>query len=569
MYSIHVIQGFDQGTRHEFTGNKYGLGRDSDNHLKLHDSEVSRFHAEFRIREDEVTLVDLESSNGTYLNGQRIASARVANGDRIQIGKTHIIFHGGVVAVNSDLSAEIQFADQTDVESQIIQSVVSDVPISDAQPADTASDVQSAHSYLQVMYQTAEAVSQTLDIDQLLQRVLNLIFEWVEADRGCIILLDPRDGELTPKARRDRSDSEDSQKMIISRRILDYVMEKGEGVISTNAGGDDRWEATASIVSSEVNEAICVPLTGRYGIVGVIYIDTSLPEGEPVLVGKARRFSDEHLKMMIAIGHQAALAIEDTYYHRAMVQSEKLVAIGETVTTIAHHIKNILQGIQGGGYLVDDGLHHENQQTIEKGWGIVRRNQARISELVMDMLNYSKDRSPELSLGYLQTIAEDVVEMLQSLARVQTVSLTLETEQGVAENWFDREGIHRALLNVITNAIEACGEQENAEVTISIGTRGNAQVVRVIDNGPGISADHIPQLFTAFVSGKGSQGTGLGLAVSRKIMREHGGDLTLESPAGQGAEFHFILPIHSEKVSESELGDSLATGLSPPNEQIN
>ena len=98
---------------------------------------------------------------------------------------------------------------------------------------------------------------------------------------------------------------------------------------------------------------------------------------------------------MIAIGHQAALAVEDTTYYSAMVQSERLAAVGQTIATLSHHIKNILQGIRGGSYLVEMGLENDDMAVLRKGWDIVRRNQDKISSLVMDMLSFSKEREPD------------------------------------------------------------------------------------------------------------------------------------------------------------------------------
>ena len=132
-----------------------------------------------------------------------------------------------------------------------------------------------ARSNLQVMYRTALAVSHTLDIDQLLQRIMELIFEWVEADRGCIMLLDAQSKSLDRKAFRTRSGINSEETIRISKTILDYVMERGEGVLTSDARQDNRWNPAASILQMGIREAICVPMQGRYGVVGVIYIDTS------------------------------------------------------------------------------------------------------------------------------------------------------------------------------------------------------------------------------------------------------------------------------------------------------
>ena len=119
---------------------------------------------------------------------------------------------------------------------------------------------------------------------------------------------------------------------------------------------------------------------------------------------------------MVAIGHQAALAVEDTSYYSAMVQAERLAAIGQTIATLSHHIKNILQGIRGGSYLIEEGLKSSEFDIVSKGWAIVDKNQDKISNLVMDMLSFSKEREPEMVPADINSVVTDVVELMQSRA---------------------------------------------------------------------------------------------------------------------------------------------------------
>ena len=163
-------------------------------------------------------------------------------------------------------------------------------------------------------------------------------------------------------------------------------------------------------------------MQGRYGQIGVLYVDTLTPLGE-VMASGGQRFSDEHLKLMVAIGHQAALAVEDTTYYSAMVQSERLAAVGQTIATLSHHIKNILQGIHGGSYLVEMGLDKNDLTVTDKGWGIVRRNQHKISSLVMDMLSFSKDRKPEPSPSDIPALLADIVETVKQRAEDAGISI--------------------------------------------------------------------------------------------------------------------------------------------------
>jgi len=295
------------------------IGREAGNFVQLDDNEVSRRHAEVRRVGESFVVGDLKSSNGTWLNSRKIERAELASGDQIQVGRTILVYsrdgEDGAALGQVDI---VSVAD-TGEGSRIVRTASDADGGGDQLPDDTQNRwLARARSNLQVMYRTSLAVSHTLDIDELLGRILQLVFEWIEADRGCIMLLDPESKQLRTKARRDRRVGQ-ATSMAISRTILDYVLDRGEGVITSDAQDDDRFSGGHSVVRTGVREAICVPMQGRYGTVGVIYVDTTVPLGDAIEGGQ-RQFTDEHLKLLIAIGHQAALAVEDTTYYSAMVQ---------------------------------------------------------------------------------------------------------------------------------------------------------------------------------------------------------------------------------------------------------
>jgi signal transduction histidine kinase len=545
-----VIRGADQGTRFELSESRTRLGRDASNALQLHDTEVSRHHAEIRRVDDTYVLADLGSSNGTFVNGQHVRERQLASGDQIQVGGTLMLYTGPAEETQEDLAQIVSIgagAGPSD-RSRIVRSVTQE---EGSRIFDLESDAPQnswlarARSNLQVMYRTALAVSHTLDIDQLLQRIMELIFEWVEADRGCIMLMDATTKTLQPKVRRTRKGIRADERITISKTILDYVIERNEGVVTSDARQDDRWNAAGSIVRMGIREAICVPMQGRYDVVGVIYIDTSTSAQQLLQQGIVNKFTEDHLKLMIAIGHQAALAVEDTRYYSAMVQAERLAAIGQTIATLSHHIKNILQGIRGGSYLIEMGLKDHDEEVTRKGWNIVERNQNRISALVMDMLTFSKEREPDLIVAKLNEVVGEVVELMRVRAGELQVELLWQPDQAIPELIFDPEGIHRAALNVLTNAIDAVSDRSTpGRVAVATQYAVPEGMVRITvqDNGPGIPADQMEHLFSPFVSSKKSHGTGLGLPVSQKILGEHGGRIMVESEPGQGCRFILELP---------------------------
>ncbi len=557
MPALFVIHGFNRGARFELDGAEgaVSIGREAGNVVKLDDHEVSRRHAEIRRVGDTFIIGDLRSSNGTFLNDAKVERAELGSGDQIRIGRSVLLFSGDGVEPPGLAAIDIVPAASPADGSRIVRSMrEEDSMVLGSPPADAHNRwLARARSNLQVMYRTALAVSHTLDIDELLGRILQLVFEWVEADRGCIMLLDPETGELRSKARRDRR-AGDTGTLAISRTILDYVLDRAEGVLTSDAQDDDRFASGNSVVRTGVREAICVPMRGRYGTVGVIYVDTMVPLVESM---DSRRFSDDHLKLMIAIGHQAALAVEDTTYYSAMVQSERLAAVGQTIATLSHHIKNILQGIRGGSYIVEMGLENEDVAVVEKGWDIVRRNQNKISSLVMDMLSFSKEREPDPVPSDLGTLIDDVVETVQQRAAESAAAIHWDRPADLPPILFDPEGMARAVLNVVTNALDAVEGRPNATVTIAARIDPEAGVARVTvaDNGAGMTPETLAEIFNLFVSTKGARGTGLGLTVSRKILREHGGDITASSRVGEGSTFVLEFPLRLPGAGEGTIAE--------------
>ncbi len=546
MASLLVVRGANIGTHYLIRETKQNLGRDSHCDIHLEDSETSRTHAEIEFVDGDFILRDLKSSNGTFVNGNRIAEHTLHVGDRVQIGKRLMLFRlefrpfgpadNDVDIVQNPNADSSQIVGRVDIERELQDQT-------DDWTAKLQSDKASsqAKSHWEIMYRTSLAVSRTLDIDQLLHQILELIFQWVNCDRGCIMLSDLETGELRPSCRRNRGANVSAHRMSISKTILDYVYKKEEGVLTSDACDDDRWNTSASISAGGIREAICVPMKGRYGNVGVIYIDTSVTAGQYAL-NPEKVFNEEHLKMLVAIGHQAALAIEDTNYYQSMVQAERLAAMGQTIATLSHHIKNIVQGLRGGGYLIDEGIKGGDMNTVQNGWRICERNQERIESFVLDMLTMSKDRKPNRSNVDLRTVIDEVVELVASRAAEKSIAIRWAPPAAFRIMMLDGEGIHRALMNLVVNALDACVDKPDGSVEISLYECKDFARIQVRDNGIGIAATDLGRIFSMFESNKGNRGTGLGLPVSLKIAKEHGGTIEVRSEVGTGTEFELMLP---------------------------
>lgn len=620
LVSLYVIQGNDQGNRFELCAADSRIGREPDNLIQLHDSEVSRHHARIEYSDGEFRIIDDDSANGTYVNGSRVDNHVLRSGDQIQIGRTRLLFAASFPEVETAKPLEytnhtpVSFLDQG-TEQHLVECLPSTAgeAVHSRQCSDSKDWSTKAESHLRMMYHMMLVTSQTLDIGVLLHRILDLIFEWIEVDRGSIMLFDPESYQLIPQAtrvsREGQNDTTDASevKLAVNKSIVGYVLKRREGVLTNDVQHDVRWKPQ----DQGVREIICVPMMGRYGLVGIIYLDTfqridkddadaetkcttdclmetAIDSPPPTAAATSTvtslqtpRLTPDHLRLMAAIAHQAALAVEDTRYYKGMIQGERLAAVGQTVTTLSHHIKNILQGISGGSHLIQIGLDRHNEEMIRKGWDIVEKNQSRISNLILDMLTFSKEREPAYELRSIQIVLQDIVELLHARAGEQNIDVRLEIKSAVPKFFFDMEQIHRAITNIILNGIDAVStklENENDHgnapengnhpkhpsregvlsqrlfVDPALRNRGFIRIglgidqqpamveIDIDDNGPGIPKSQRAALFRPFHSKKKGRGTGLGLSVALKIVEEHGGTIRIEDSDLGGACFKIALP---------------------------
>jgi PAS domain S-box-containing protein len=229
------------------------------------------------------------------------------------------------------------------------------------------------------------------------------------------------------------------------------------------------------------------------------------------------------------------------------LRSERLAAVGQTVAGLAHGIKNILHGLKGGSYLVDIGIKKDESDKLKKGWDMIKRNIARTSNLVMDLLSYSKERQPEFEVCLPNQIADDVCTLLQDKARENNVKLVKHFDETIGEVSMDPNSVHEVLLNLMSNAVDGCLFDEDTSKNFQVDLKTAFEKDNVIkfeirDNGVGMDEEVIKKLFTSFFSTKGHRGTGLGLMVTRKLIEEHRGTIDVESEPGKGTTVIVRLP---------------------------
>lgn len=225
-----------------------------------------------------------------------------------------------------------------------------------------------------------------------------------------------------------------------------------------------------------------------------------------------------------------------------VIEAERLGAVGQTVAGLAHSIKNILMGLEGGKYIVSLGLKKNNKEMINQGWEMLERNFDKTTSLVKDFLSFSKGRLPTLEMVNPSDLVMEIVDLYKNVAAQSGIELVPEFDNKIKRAPLDKAGIHTCLTNLVSNAIDAClmSEKKGTKVLLKVWEKEDKLIFEVQDNGSGIDYEIKKKIFTTFFTTKGGGGTGLGLLTTRKIVEEHGGKISVDSEKGKGAIFKMV-----------------------------
>jgi signal transduction histidine kinase/pSer/pThr/pTyr-binding forkhead associated (FHA) protein len=557
-YELLVIKGPDEGQIYQLKDEEVIIGRDSTCQLCFEDRTLSRQHARILVNGDNLTIEDLDSVNGVLVNGVRLSSSELKVDDRLTLGNVELLLRTAtddapqVERLSQPLPPgdEPTLLHQPDAQ-QIFQP-------SDSEPASVMNITQTlsssmlmdllgrSHLSLGAMYRVTRIASSIFDLDVLLNKVLDETFATVRAERGFVLLIDPNTDKLELKSSRWQKKEGLDHNVSISQNIISHVLEKKESVLIADAMADSKFGMAESVVLHQIRSAMCSPLRGRTRIVGIIHVDTT----------GAGAFSHEDLMLLDAIGNAAGIAVENAQLYKDKIQNERLAAMGQAISGLSHYIKNIVAAMDTSHAMVEKALAAEDLTIINRVWKILRRSNQRISNLVLDMLAYSKERKPDFQPCHINEVCKEAAELCHDRIKTKHGKLQLDLEPNIPSILADPQGIHRCLLNLLTNAIDALDEK-GGEVKISTQKQGESDVlITVEDNGAGIPEDICQRIFDVFFSTKGSQGTGLGLAVTKKIIEEHRGSIEAQSKEAQGTKFSIQLPIGETADSGQEASGS-------------
>ncbi len=224
---------------------------------------------------------------------------------------------------------------------------------------------------------------------------------------------------------------------------------------------------------------------------------------------------------------------------------DRLSSLGFMIGSISHSIKGLLTGLDGGMYLLDSGFAKENQDRIKEGWGVVKFIVDRIRKMVLDILFYAKERELKWEQIDVLSFANEVALIIEPKAQNQHVEFVYDFDSSPGKFEIDSGFLHSALINILENAVDACIKDKLKKlhkVIFNVTHDRDHIIFDVIDNGIGMDNETKEKIFTLFFSSKGDKGTGLGLFISNNIIKQHGGEIKVQSTLWQGSKFSIKIP---------------------------
>ena len=293
---LEILSGPFQGQKHTFRS-QLTIGRRSDNTIRLVDAKVSRNHAKIIATHDGFLIEDMQSSNGTSVNGEKIETRLLQSNDTITIGFTELRFSVkeiGKSEINDPLATiaiERRMPDLT--KTQIV-----------GQVSATGGDDLTLQR-LQAIMRMNRAIGGDLVLEMVLEKILEEIFLILGPERGAVLALNEDTGELDIVCSKAKAGGNGLDTSLLSRSILNKVLEDSVGILVDDATTDDRFSLSESVSLDKIRSALCVPLIRQNEVIGVIYLDAS---------SQVKAFTESDLELLISIAGPASIQIQNALY---------------------------------------------------------------------------------------------------------------------------------------------------------------------------------------------------------------------------------------------------------------
>jgi len=400
---------------------------------------------------------------------------------------------------------------------------------------------------LEVFYNTFREVSKVVHSSSDLKEVLDLVVwkatEALNAKGAILRILNLDTEKLELSAAYNLSDAFLSKGLVSKKNLITDLYRQSRVIVILDIHHDPRIHYPQEAEREGVRMVLDTSLSFRNHIAGILRI----------YFAEARAVSDEERDFLVSLADQCALAIEKnrlieaqkSKYDLLALQTEKLSALGRMAAGIAHEINNPLAGI----LLFSSNLFKKvpDEGPLKEGLGIIMRETQRCKFIIQELLEFARDKEPRKTSANITTIIQKSLNILENEFRLRHIRIEKDFAPDLQDSCVDANQLEQVFVNLLLNAAQAIDDNGTITIRSRMNSARREIAVDVIDTGCGIPAEHLGQIFEPFFSTK-KNGSGLGLAVSFGIIKNHQGRLEVFSRPGQGAHFTVALPLTQDKA---------------------
>lgn len=400
-------------------------------------------------------------------------------------------------------------------------------------------EVEQSNLELDLLYQIERELTKEGQVDLVLDKLIELAMKAMHAEAGSVLLVDEGTGELYFKsALGEKGEEVKKLRLKSGEGVVGYVAQTGEPAIVHDPTRDKRHhKQIAKKLKFSAHAIVCAPLVDNGEVIGAIEL---LNKFEPVKKGpnKPLNFNDDDLKLLTLLAAQAARIITQAKQRAAAAQEERLKTIGTALSGVIHDFRSPMTVIAGYTELIAKEADPERRRTMAEA---VSSQVEHMNAMVGELLSFARGETAVYKRKvYLNKFAQEIEALFSAEGSAHKAELSVLCFCNEVAH-FDPVKIKRVLTNLVRNAMEAC-EKGEGKVALTIGANGQDLVFAVKDNGKGIADEIATKLFDSFVTSGKQNGTGLGLAVCKRFVEDHGGTIGYQSNKGRGTTFTFTLP---------------------------
>lgn len=572
--TLVVLSGADSGKSHVVEGKRVTIGRDRFCDIHLDDTQASRCHARLNNTDLGYELEDLNSTNGTRINGIQVKRQRLYNGDQIVIGLSKFEALGfpppPIVEIDTDEDEDSVTGTYSVGAHSLIESW------SDQDGIESEGTVP---SNFEALYRVGHTISASLDTEELLPGVLAILFHEIPAiDRASIHLRDEDTREFTCIASKERQSLKTTE-LSFNVHMAETVMNQGIGILSCDEARDVKTDEDRNVYLLQIRSTACVPLLTSERRIGVMCAES---------FGEIQQLTRSDLKLIAAIGNQAAIAIENSRLverlarekcalneaneelkaaQEILLRSEKLALVGQLASGIVHELKNPIAVIQLSNETLKDQLRSTSGKPVDMDFvkelaGNTTKGIDMCRQVIDRLATYTRNRKDKQECIDVGDLTQEIIDLLHYEILRARVEVLYERASDPLTIQAEMNQIKQVFINIMLNAIQSMDKSEKC-LNISAGQaeyNGLDHIrIRFQDNGKGMTKAQQDQMFEPFFTGHDTEATGrtgLGMSVSHGIVKDHLGFISVSSVPGEGTAMDVYLPI-AERTEDDNRGDPL------------